>query len=186
MSGEERAATRHCLGQGCAQIMLKETTRTAERTALADWIRTMANPVGGWKCFHTAGFVPKLNLDWAWDGDVAHGNMARDEWDTMQRYKRFMQERDRKSISWVAAVERNPDWSGVNKGWHVHAMWCAESDIFRTPSWRRWANQWGNNKLKSIEGDDKAVAAYLGKYVLNDLCLVEWQVNGGLWHSLSK
>lgn len=152
-------------------------------------MRALAVPVGGWKCFHTAGFIPKSRLDWAWKpegGEIVHGNMPPNEWEAMQRYKGFMQERSRRKVSWVAAVERNPDWSGINKGWHVHAMWSAEGDIYRTPSFRRWANQWGNNKLKSIEGDDRAVAAYLGKYVLNDLCLVDWQVNGGLWHHHRK
>lgn len=183
MSGREATDTRHCLEDGCVLKGLKvDTAARLANEELAQWIQRMAMPVGGWKCFHTAGFAPKNKLDWAWQGEVVHGNMARDEWDAMGRYKRFMQERDRRKISWVAAVERNPDWSGVNKGWHVHSMWTAECDIWRTKSFKRWANQWGVNKLKSIEGDDRAVAAYLGKYVLNDLCLVDWQVNGTLWH----
>lgn len=155
---------------------------------LGDWIRSFALPVGGWKCFHTAGFIPKSKLDWAWKPEAVEipGNAPADEFDTMARYRRFMHERDRRKISWVAAVERNPDWSGVNKGFHVHAMWTAECDIYRTDSWRRWANQWGVNKLKQIEGNDRAVANYCGKYCVDESCLVEWEVNGSLWHTLRK
>lgn len=154
------------------------------REDLARFVRAIATQLGGWKCFHTAGFIPKSRLDWAWkpDCEIVHGNMPSDEWDAMDRYTRYMHERDRRKVTWIAAIERNPDWSGVNKGWHVHAMWTAECEIWRTSSFRRWADQWGNNKLKSIVGDDRAVSAYLGKYVLNELCLVNWELNGGLWH----
>jgi len=143
----------------------------------------MATPVGGWKCFHTASFRPKARLDWAWkpDGVETPGNMCVDEFDAMDRYRRFMQERDRRKLSWVAAIERNPDWSGINKGWHVHAMWTAEGDLYRKTSWERWKQQWGNNWLEAVrkQGD---VEAYVAKYVLDDLSLVEFQVNGSLWH----
>src|SRR5262245_49825169 len=115
---------------------MTQNDATEERKELAAWIRKMAEPVGGWKCFHTAGFRPKSKLDWAGKPVAAEipGNMARDEFDAMARYKRYMQERDRRSISWVAAIERNPDFSGVSKGWHIHSMWTAEGDIWRTSS----------------------------------------------------
>jgi hypothetical protein len=147
----------------------------------------MAAPFGGWKVFHTAGFRPKSKLDWAWQPAALEtpGNMCVDEFGAMERYRHFMEERDRRSISWVAAIERNPDWSGVNKGWHVHAMWTAEGDIWRTKSFRRWADQWGNNKVEPVR-QQIHVEQYIAKYVLDDLSLVDFQVNGSLWHALRE
>jgi hypothetical protein len=166
---------------------MNETDRTAKRMELANWILLMAGPFGGWKCFHTASWRPKSHRDWSWRPESVEipGNMPANEFDAMDRYKRFMQERERRQISWCAAIERNPDWSGVNKGWHVHAMWTAEADIWRTKSFKRWANQWGNNKLEPVR-QQRNVEAYVAKYVLDDLSLVEFQVNGSLWHHHQK
>lgn len=177
-----RAQPRHILEDRCRQEMTG--TAAIERSELADWLLRMADPVGGWQCFHTASYSPRSSLGWAWRPEQKErdGNMPPNEWAAMDRYRRFMHERARRKISWVAAIERNPDWSGVNKGWHVHGMWTAESDIWRRTSGERWLSQWGSNKLKKITGGDYEVAEYLGKYALNELCLVEWEVNGGLWH----
>jgi hypothetical protein len=142
---------------------------STEEEQITRWLFAMAAPVGGWKCFHTATFA-------------AHG-AARSEWSAMERYRRFMHERDRRKITWFAAVEPNPDRNHLNPGFHVHAMWTADGDIWRTDSFKRWANQWGINSLEVVR-DKSEVQRYVSKYCIKEQCLTEWEVNGSLWHQV--
>ncbi len=142
----------------------------SDRKLLGAWLLDFAKPVGGWQCFHTATFKPE--------------NPARDEWSAIKRYRNFMQETERRRISWIAAAEPNPDHHRLNPGYHVHAVWAdLGGEIQRTPSFKRWANQWGNNKVDAVRerGD---VALYVAKYCVKRGCMIEWQANGELWHAM--
>jgi len=138
-----------------------------ESAEIDSWLLSMSAPVEGWQCFHTATFAPRC--------------AARSEWAAIDRYRRFMHERDRRKITWIAAVEPNPDWSRLNPGFHVHSMWAEWDEIFRTDSFKRWANQWGNNKLEPVKDRDH-VRRYVAKYCIKQHCLIEWELNGELWH----
>jgi hypothetical protein len=158
--------------------MEHRTLNDRESAEVDSWLLAMSVPLEGWQCFHTANFDPGgFNAD----GSKRPCNMPGDEFEAMERYKRFMHERDRRKITWVAAVERNPDWSGVNHGWHLHAVWADLAEIYRTVSFKRWANQWGNNKVSAVKDEDN-VRRYVAKYCVKEHCLIEWELNGALWH----
>ncbi len=106
----------------------------------------------------------------------------------MKRFRSFMNERDRRNISWLAAVERNPDWNGLNPGHHLHALFADVLEIHRTTHFKRWAGPrdgapgsgWGNCKVESVRATE-AARNYLLKYVVKEGCMIEWQEAGELW-----
>lgn len=139
-----------------------------ERLEIADWLVRLVLPVGGWKVFHSATFDPG-SFD-------RPSKAARTPEVALSRYKAFMQERDRRKVTWVVGIERNPDYHALNKGFHCHAMWAATDEIWRTSSFKRWANQWGNNKVEPVRVRED-VQRYVSKYCLEDNCLWDLQIN---------
>ncbi len=91
-----------------------------------------------------------------------------------------MNEHDRRNISWLAAVERNPDAHSLNPGHHLHALFADVLEIHRTTHFKRWANQWGVNKIERVRNPESA-RNYMLKYVLKDGGMIEWQEAGELW-----
>jgi hypothetical protein len=138
-----------------------------DREIIGAWLGSMALPIGGWKLFHTATFAPETP--------------ARSEWIAMDRYRRYMHERDRRKITWVAAVEPNPDHHRLCPGFHVHAMWAELAAITYAPGHERWDGQWGNNRFSSVQSAGN-VADYLAKYCVKQNCMIDWEINGALWH----
>ncbi len=105
----------------------------------------------------------------------------------MKRFRSFMNERDRRNISWLAAVERNPDWHGLNRGHHLHALFADVLQIRRITHFQRWAGRrgvpssgWGNCKIEPVRSTE-AARNYLLKYVVKEGCMIEWQEAGELW-----
>ena len=151
-----------------------------DRMAVAAFLCDFAAPIGGWQCFHTATFRPAaVTLS---DGKTLSRCPARSEWIAMKRYRDFMQERDRRKISWCAAVEPNPDHNALNPGFHIHAIWSDMTAIHRVPSAARWDAQYGNNQIRPVLSSAD-VQAYVSKYAIKENCMIEWQANGGLWHA---
>ena len=126
----------------------------------------MALPVGGWQVAAHLTFSPS--------------SPARSQWIAMKRFRSFMNERDRRNISWLAAVERNPDAHSLNPGYHLHALFADVLEIHRTTHFKRWANQWGVNKIERVRNPESA-RNYMLKYVLKDGGMIEWQEAGELW-----
>lgn len=135
-----------------------------EALEIGDWLSNLPSP-NQWSCFHTATFSPE--------------NPSRSPWQAAERYRRFMQEKDRRKVTWVAGIEPNPDHSGLNPGFHVHAMWAACEGVWRTSSFARWSEQWGNNRLESIKNSEH-VRRYVAKYCLKEGALWELEINDPL------
>lgn len=129
---------------------------------VSEWLVSLAKPLGGWKIFHTATFSPD--------------RAARSAETALRRYQNFMQERDRRKVTWLVGVEPNPDHNHLNPGFHCHGLWAATDEIWRTSSFKRWANQWGNNNVDPV----KVVAhvqSYVSKYCLKENGLWSMQIN---------
>jgi hypothetical protein len=156
-----------------------------DRKECADHFARLALPVGGWQVAAHLTFNP------SWP--------ARSEWTAMKRFRSFMNERDRKNISWLAAVERNPDWHGLNPGHHLHALFADVLEIQRLTHFKRWAGKqappnhprlkegqiipgtgWGNCKVERVRSTE-AARNYLLKYVVKEGCMIDWQEAGELW-----
>ncbi len=129
---------------------------------IQDWLIRLALPVGGWKIFHTATFRPC--------------SPARSPWSALNRYRHYMQERDRRKVTWVVGIERNPDHHALNPGYHCHAMWAATDEVWRTTSFKRWAEQWGNNKVEAVRVKEH-VQRYVSKYCLKESGLWDLEIN---------
>lgn len=138
----------------------------ADRTECARYFARLALPIGGWQCAAHLTFKPT--------------SPARSEWTAIKRFRAFMNERDRRNITWLAGVERNPDWHGLNPGTHLHALFADSLEIHRTTHFKRWANQWGNCKVEAIRNTE-AARNYLLKYCVKEGCMIEWQEAGELW-----
>jgi len=142
------------------------TTKTAVpaesiEIEIGDWIANLPSP-DLWKIFHTATFSPV--------------NPCRSPWQAVDRYRRFMQERDRRNVTWIAGIEPNPDHTHLNPGYHIHAMWAGAEGVWRTSSFARWAEQWGNNRLERIKQTEH-VRRYVAKYCLKDGALWDIEIN---------
>jgi hypothetical protein len=140
----------------------KQLVRSLGQSEVSDWLIRLAAPIGGWKIFHTATFAPN--------------KCAVSSWAALRRYKAFMQERDRRKVTWVVGIEPNPDRSHLNPGFHCHAMWAATDEIWRTSSFARWADQWGNNKVDPVRVLCH-VQRYVAKYCLKEGALWDLQIN---------
>lgn len=142
---------------------------------IGEWLCDLAAPIGGWKIFHTATFDPG---GWEYDGTPRPDRSAKDPFVALDRYKRFMQERDRQKVTWVVGIEPNVDHHGINRGYHCHAIWAGTDEIWRTSSFKRWANQYGNNKCDAVRtGGEGDVQRYVSKYCLKENALWDVQIN---------
>jgi hypothetical protein len=162
---------RLCLGNRSAQMRteIKNDLVAALRDIeISQWLVDLAAPIGGWKIFHTATFDPG-SFD-------RHGKPARSPWVALKRYRSFMQECDRRKVTWVVGVEPNPDHHWLNPGFHCHAMWAMTDEVWRTASFKRWANQWGNNKVDPVRIAGH-VQRYVAKYCLKAGAVWDLQIN---------
>ena len=135
---------------------------------VSKWLVDLSAPIGGWKIFHTATFDPG-SFD-------RPGKAARSPWVALDRYRTFMQECDRRKVTWVVGIEPNPDHHRLNPGFHCHAMWAMTDEVWRTSSFKRWADQWGNNRVEPIKVLEH-VQRYVAKYCLKDGALWDVQIN---------
>jgi hypothetical protein len=151
----------------------KQLIATLRDIEVSEWLVNLAGPIGGWKIFHTATFDPG-----SWDRS---SKAARSAYVALDRYRTFMQERDRRKVTWVVGIEPNPDHHRLNPGWHCHAIWAATDEVWRTGSFARWAGQWGNNKVDPVRVSDH-VQRYVAKYCLKEGALWDLQINDrGIW-----
>jgi hypothetical protein len=161
-----------------------------EQGEVLEWLIDIPKAIGGWQLFHTATFKPsghRADGFWHRQPDEIAGCAAKSEFIAMERYRKFMQDGGRRKITWLAAVEPNPDYHRLNKGFHVHALWACNvegGEIQFAPHAERWREQWGNNKFQ-VPDNRESVAAYVAKYAIKDNCQLEWQCNGELWHHMN-
>lgn len=130
--------------------------------AISSWLVSLAEPIGGWKIFHTATFAPD--------------RPARSPWTALKRYQSFMEERDRRKVTWLVGIEPNPDHNHLNPGFHCHGLWAMTDEIWRTSSFKRWANQWGNNSVDPVK-QAHHVQNYVAKYCMKRNGLWSMQIN---------
>jgi len=145
-----------------------ELIATLRDLEVSQWLVELSAPIGGWKIFHTATFDPG-SFD-------RPSKSARSPWVALERYRSFMQERDRRKVTWVVGIEPNPDHHRLNRGFHCHAMWAMTDEVWRTSSFKRWADQWGNNRVEAVKVLDH-VQRYVAKYCLKDGALWDLQIN---------
>lgn len=138
------------------------------REQIGSWLVDLCAPLGGWKVFHTATFDP---------GSFERpSKSARSPEQALERYRRYMEERERRKVTWVCGIEPNPDYTHRNPGFHCHAMWAATDEIWRTSSFKRWADQWGNNRVEPVR-ELFQVQRYVAKYCLKPGALWGLQIN---------
>jgi hypothetical protein len=143
-------------------------TATLREIEVSDWLVNLSAPIGGWKIFHTATFDPG-----SFDRPC---KAARSPWVALERYRSYMQECDRRKVTWVVGIEPNPDHHRLNPGFHCHAMWAMTDEVWRTSSFKRWADQWGNNRVEPVKVLAH-VQRYVAKYCLKDGALWDVQIN---------
>lgn len=122
-----------------------------------------------WKLFHTATFRPS--------------KCAVSPWEALERYCSFMHRPVFREITWVAAVEPNPDRTRLNPGFHVHAMWSAAGELYGSFSWeakKRWERWWGHNQLTKVKSE-LYTHQYVAKYCVKGDCLLSWEIAGDVW-----
>jgi hypothetical protein len=144
-------------------VLKEDLIATLRDLEVSQWLVDLSAPIGGWKIFHTATFDPSRSA-------------AKTPWVALDRYRAFMQECDRRKVTWVVGVEPNPDHHRLNPGFHCHAMWAMTDEVWRTSSFKRWANQWGNNRVEEIKVRDH-VQRYVAKYCLKEGALWDLQIN---------
>jgi hypothetical protein len=55
-------------------------------------------------------------------------------------------------------------------------MWAMTDEVWRTSSFKRWADQWGNNRIEQVKVADH-VQRYVAKYCLKEGALWDVQIN---------
>jgi hypothetical protein len=147
--------------------MKQERMSERDQRECAAHFARMALPVGGWQCAGTFTFSPS--------------SPARTEWVAAKRFRTFMNEQDRRHVSWLAGVEPNPDHHRLNPGHHLHALFADVLVIHRVNQLcKRWEKQWGNVKVRPVRSTEGA-RNYLLKYCVKEGCMIDWQEAGQLW-----
>jgi hypothetical protein len=141
---------------GMSRTMMQ--TESPDRLQLTDWVSRMALSLGGWQVSFDATFGW-----WDWKGR-GHGrrkdqrdgllvfekrHRGFDPDDALDLARKFF-DRVAPSVSWVAAVEPNPDYGMVNEGHHLHAMLAAHDEIYRKFLHDQWVQENGWCKVNLI------------------------------------
>jgi hypothetical protein len=129
-----------------------------DRFAITTWVSEQGLLLGGWKVAMDATFGR-----WDWKGrrngrrrDLRDGllvfekrHRGFDPDDALDLYRKFF-DRVAPAVSWVAAVERNPDYAQVNEGNHLHAMLAFQDELYLKRLHDLWVAENGWCKVNFI------------------------------------
>lgn len=166
---------------------------SADRVEILRWVESLGSPLGGWTVSADLTFGSGT-----WCGkrrgkkrdrheDLLTSGRKRgfDADDALLWASRFM-DRVCPGVSWIAGVERNPDYSRLNPGWHVHMMWAGCDEIYRKLVAERWLEENGICKIAPIRST-VARGDYCTKHLLNRGSLLGWRINNSdAWRRLVR
>lgn len=152
----------------------------AERMVVVNWVTHLAAPIGDWEVSFDATF------GWfgSWEGrsngrrrDVrdflsSQRHRGFDGDDALQLFRKFMA-RVVPHATWIAAAEPNPDHTGGNPGFHLHAMLAGVGDVMRTRVEKLWVEENGWAKVLPIR-NLQLCSDYCTKHLVRRGLLLEW------------
>jgi hypothetical protein len=165
-----------------------------ERYETVMWVSQLADSLGGWK---VAG-------DWTfgtgnWQGRrhgrrkdlrdallvVEKRRRGFDPDDSLDLYRKFMH-RVAPSVSWFAAVERNPDHGFYNEGNHLHSMLAGADDIYRRSLHDAWVSENGWCKVNPIRSRVEA-ENYCTKHLVGRGLIFGYEIRSAdVWSQLQS
>nr|CRY97238.1 hypothetical protein [uncultured prokaryote] len=175
-----------------ASLRPRSVMSEVERLRVLRFVTDLPAAVGGWQVSFDAtygsgdwpGRRPGSRRDQR-DMLVCNRRRGFDPDDAVASFSRFM-DRTAHGVTWFASAEPNPDFSGLNPGYHIHAVLAgAENDRRRSLS-KLWTEENGYCKIGPIRSSSACVT-YCTKHLVRRGSIYAWKINNSLlWHSHVK
>ena len=163
-----------------------------EREQVLSFVTNLSAPIGGWKVSFDAtygsgdwpGRRPGTRRDRR-DMLVCNRRRGFDPDDAVASFGKFM-DRACFGVTWFASAEPNPDFSGLNPGYHIHAVLAGAENDRRRALAKLWTEENGYCKIGLIK-TTSACVTYCTKHLVRRGSIYAWKLNNSLlWHTHIK